>query len=539
MHLSTCPACPVCPAGVVPTLALVLTLSLSACGALAPHGRPAEAPAGARSGVEAPAAWSMLDAAVAGADAAAAPTQAASLVDWWRRFDDPLLARLISLALHDNTSLQGAQAALRQAQALRDVAAAALWPTLGINASAGRNRTGNSGGGHNSFQLGLNADWLPDLFGSLRGAVDAADAAVQASRASLGDVQVQLAAELALDYIVLRTAQARLAIAVDNLASQQDTLQITRWREQAGLVTTLESEQARAAVEQTAAGLPGLRTSQIQARHALAVLTGQPPAALDRLLPLLGSAASDARADAASGAASPAAGAASSGLPPERMAAAPAFGSGPGLMRALPLSIPARTLRQRADLRVAEHQVDAAQARVTQAEAQRWPSFSIGGTLGLGSATLGALSSGASIVSSVLASVSLPLWDGGAGVARVAGQQAAVDQARQVYRATALLALRQVEDALAALAGDRERLASLDRAAQAADQAAQLASLRYRAGLVDFQVVLDTQRSRYATQDALASARADVSADQVRLYTALGGGWRAEDEATIDLAERP
>jgi outer membrane protein TolC len=221
------------------------------------------------------------------------------------------------------------------------------------------------------------------------------------------------------------------------------------------------------------------------------------------------------------------------------MAAAPAFGSGPGLMRALPLSIPARTLRQRADLRVAEHQVDAAQARVTQAEAQRWPSFSIGGTLGLGSATLGALSSGASIVSSVLASVSLPLWDGGAGVARVAGQQAAVDQARQVYRATALLALRQVEDALAALAGDRERLASLDRAAQAADQAAQLASLRYRAGLVDFQVVLDTQRSRYATQDALASARADVSADQVRLYTALGGGWRAEDEATIDLAERP
>jgi outer membrane protein TolC len=345
---------------------------------------------------------------------------------------------------------------------------------------------------------------------------------VLAGQASLGDAQVQIAAELALDYVLLRTAQARLAIAADNLASQQDTLQITRWREQAGLVTTLETEQARAAAEQTAAALPALQTSQVQLRHALAVLTGQAPAALDRQLPLWPAVVADA---------APAPPATRTGVDtPHR----PAFGSAPGLSRELPLSIPADTLRQRADVRGAQYQLAAALARVNQAQAQRWPSFAIGGSLGLSSVTLGALSSGGSVVSSLLASVNLPLFDGGAALARVAVQQAAVDQALQGYRAVALLALQQVEDALTALASDRLRLVGLGRAADAADLAAQLASQRYSAGLVDFQLVLETQRSRYATQDALASARADVSADQVRLFTALGGGWRADTEVAPD-----
>jgi outer membrane protein, multidrug efflux system len=415
--------------------------------------------------------------------------RASSVAAWWSHFDDPLLARLVASALQANTSVTGAQASLRQARALRDVAAAGLFPTLDGSASAKRLTTGmgSSRNTTDSFQAGLDANWELDIFGATRSALNASEASVRASAASLGDVQVSVAAEVALDYIALRGAQSRLAIASDNLSSQQETLQITQWRRQAGLVTSVEAEQARTAAEQTSALLPALQTTIAQTQHALAVLTGQPPAALSGLL----------------GAAAPV----------------------PQVDDELALSLPAEVLRQRADVRAAEHQITAAQARVAQADAARWPSFSIGGSLGLNSATLGSLADRASFVGSLLAGVSVPLFDGGAARAQVRVQQAALDQARISYRATVFTALTEVEDALVALRGDRERLAHLREAADAAGSAALLARQRYGSGLIDFQTVLETQRTQLGTQDSVASAGADLAADHVRLYKALGGGW--------------
>ena len=460
---------------------VLLLLALPGCAPIAPRAaEPAD--------VEVPAAWSV-------ADAAAAPGTS-SLVEWWLRFDDPLLARLVADALRANTTVNSAQAALRQARALRQVAAAALVPTLGSSASAQRSSSGNSavpGVGRttkNSFQAGLDANWELDIFGANRSALNAGEATARASAASLGDVQVSIAAEVALGYITLRSAQARIAIANDNLASQQETLQITQWRQQAGLVTALEAEQARAAAEQTGALVPALQTGIEQAIHALAVLVGQPPAALNGLL----------------------------------FSASPVPQPGDELA----LRLPAETLRQRADVRAAEYQVSAAQARVSQAEAARLPRFAIGGSLGLSALTLGALTNGASVVASVLGSVSLPLFDGGAARAQVDAQQAALEQAQQAWRAVVLAALKEVEDALVALRGDRQRLLRLVNAADAAANAALMARQRYGSGLVDFQTVLETQRTQLGTQDGVASARADVSSDHVRLYKALGGGWQPD-----------
>jgi len=121
--------------------------------------------------------------------------------------------------------------------------------------------------------------------------------------------------------------------------------------------------------------------------------------------------------------------------------------------------------------------------------------------------------------------VSAPLWDGGAASATVRAQQAALAQSYSSYRATVLAALKDVEDALATLQGDRQRLQQLQIAARAAQAAATLASQRYESGLIDFQTVLTTQRTLLTAQDSVATARADVSADHVRLYKALGGGW--------------
>jgi outer membrane protein TolC len=182
-------------------------------------------------------------------------------------------------------------------------------------------------------------------------------------------------------------------------------------------------------------------------------------------------------------------------------------------------------LRQRADVRATEHRIAAALARVSAADAARYPSFSIGGSLGLSALTLGALTNGASLTTAVLASVSAPLFDGGAGKARVAAQTAALEQARATYQQSVLTALKDVEDALVALQGDRARLTRLQGAANAAENAALLAQSRYTSGLIDFQTVLQTQRTLLSAQDSVASAQTDISADHVRLYQALGGGW--------------
>ena len=251
-----------------------------------------------------------------------------------------------------------------------------------------------------------------------------------------------------------------------------------------------------------------MQTSIEQTSHALAVLTGQPPAAL---MPLLAA------------------------VKPVPQAADD-----------LALSFPAETLRQRPDVRASEHRVTAAVGLVQQAEATRLPNFKLSGSLGLSALTLGSLTNGASVVRSVLANVSMPIFDAGSRRAQVRAQQAALDQALVAYQASVLTALKEVEDALVALRGDRERLVRLQSAAEAAGNAALLARQRYSSGLVDFQVVLETQRAQLTTQASVASARAEVSADHVRLYKALGGDWHPEGRdapsnptKTITRSSRP
>jgi multidrug efflux system outer membrane protein len=454
-------------------MALTMAVALGACASMPVRST-------SQPEVELPAHWSMNGAS----------DHATVLARWWQRFDDPLLTTLVTRALQANTTVRGAQAALRQARALRDVQAAALGPSVGTSASAQRSKSGDAPA-RNVFQAGFDASWEPDVFGGLRSALRASEADAQSSASSLADVQVSVAAEVAVDYLQLRGAQARLSIARSNLTSQQETVQITDWRLQAGLVTSLELAQARTAAEQTQAQIPALETSVGQTRHALAALTDQAPDAMQAAL--------DAEAPV------------------------------PAAPDDLVLSIPAETLRQRADVRAAELQISAALARVSQAEAARYPSFKIGGSLGLSALTLGLLTSGASVVSALLGSVSVPLFDGGAARAQVRSQDAALEKARVAYEAAVLAALKDVEDALVSLRGNRERLVHLQIARESAEEAALLAMQRYTSGLIDFQTVLETQRTLLTTQDGVATTQADLSADHVRLYRALGGGWQPED----------
>ncbi|MDD2610556.1 MAG: efflux transporter outer membrane subunit [Giesbergeria sp.] len=416
---------------------------------------------------------------------AAQAAPASPLALWWQDWNDAPLHALIEQALQASPTVRQAQAALRQARAQVQVQTANLAPGVDASASAQRNRANHQSS--NRFQVGLDASWEWDVWGRLDAGIEASQADAQASQASLAQTQVTLAAEVALQYISLRSLQARWEIAQRNLASQRETWQLTDWRVQAGLSTSLVLEQARASMEQTAAQIPQLHSSLAQARHRLAVLTGQAPTALEALL-------ADAR--------------------PVPQPAAD-----------LAVALPAETLRQRPDVRAAEERIRAALARVAQADAARYPSFRLGGSIGLSALTLGTLGTGAAVANALLASVSVPLLDGGAARAQVQVQAAALEQARSAYQATVLTALQEVADALVALQGDRQRLTHLQAAAQAAENAALLAQQRYRSGLIDFQAVLETQRTLLSTQDSVASTAASVAADHVRLYKALGGGW--------------
>ena len=244
-----------------------------------------------------------------------ATASATSLADWWQRFDDPQLTALVTQALQANNDVRTAQAALRQSRAQRDVAAAGLLPSVNAAAAAQRSKAGDKDP-VNSYQAGFDASWEPDIFGGVASGVAAADAEHRAAAASLGNVQVSIAAEVAVTYMELCALELRLAIARDNLASQEETLQIAEWRAQAGLTTSLDVEQARTSTELTRAQIPALDASIAQARSSLAILTGVTPEAMQASLrvPAVVPTASDA----------------------------------------LALAFPAETLRQRPDVRQAE-----------------------------------------------------------------------------------------------------------------------------------------------------------------------------------------
>jgi NodT family efflux transporter outer membrane factor (OMF) lipoprotein len=425
-------------------------------------------------GVEIPPGWSQP--AIGGSQ---------PLALWWRGFGDPLLVELVDTAQRANTDLGIAQANLREARALRDAAAAGLWPNLAVSASARRSGGGGASTG-SLFDAGFDAAWEPDIFGASRHGVGVTEATAQARALTLAGAEVSVAAEVATSYLQLRGSQVRAAIARDNLAAQEQTLQIALWREQAGLGSSLETSQARSAVEQTRAQLPVLRASIAQTGHALAVLTGQPPAALDaRLAPVVAL---------------------------------------PQAPQELTLAIPAITLRQRPDVLAAEWQLRAAGERVGQAEAQRMPGVQLRASLAWSAATLGSLGS-IDAARSLVASIGQTLFDRGRLNAQLAAQEAAFDAAQQSYRARVLTALQDVEDALYALAASRDRVAALDAALLSTRDAVLLANNRYTSGLIDFQTVLDTQRTLLNVQDNLASARTELATNHVRLYKALGGGW--------------
>jgi outer membrane protein, multidrug efflux system len=477
---------------------LLGALVLTGCAGLPLHDGNGATP---RVEVQVPAEWSRsLGNAPAASD----------LKVWWQGFNDPVLTGLVAQALKHNPSLRSAQAALRQARAQQAVVGAGGMPSLRASASAQRGQTG-SADARNAWRAGLDASWELDLFGGQRSAEAASAADAETTAAQLAQAHVSLAAEVALVYLDWRGVQSRLRLGQASLALQEDTLQLTDWRVQAGLASAIDLEQARVAVAQSRAALPALQTAEQQALNALAVLTGRPPGALAANAPATLDPNASALATSIPAITEPA----STGLQPPLPSPPPLWA----------LGVPADTLRQRPDIWVAEQRLVAAVARVGQAQAARYPGLNLTGTLGWQSPRLTDLFDVAGLTRSLVLGATGALFDGGANRAQVQAQQAVVEQARLGLETALLTALKEVEDALVALQGTQQRLRHLQLAADSASLAETLARHRYRSGLIDFRTLLDAQRTLVSAQNEWASAQVIWATDHVRLYKALGGGW--------------
>ena len=435
---------------------------------------------------------------MAGTPSASSPTSKAELAHWWRAFDDPALSALIEQALQAHTSVRAAQAALQQARSLNAISQAAQGPQLQASASTQRAQAGQ-GGAASAWRAGLDASWELDWFGLRRMAEAATGAEAQAAAAQLGQARVSLAAEVALTYLEWSVLQQRLSVLQRRLALQEEFVQIVGWRVQAGLMSGQDLEQARLNLAQLRATLPELQAAISQAEAALAVLSGRPPqTALDL----------------------------------------PASGGIPVAGAALARAIPADTLLQRPDVQRAQARLAAAVARTAQADAARWPSLALGGTLDWRSPRVSDLFDAGALTRTLLLRLGASLYDGGAARAQVQAQQAAAEQARIELEAAVLTALREVEHALLALQASDQRLQLHGEAAEAAAAVEALALLRLTSGLIDYRIWLDARHNLLSAQTELSNARAAWSADHVRLVKALGGGWNAA-ELQATPATRP
>lgn len=449
-------------------------LSLSACAAGPDYRPPESASLGIPAAYSAPSAGQAID--------------EGALAQWWRGFNDPALDALVAQAIAGNLDIAQGASRLRQARESLVQSQAGFLPSVSASGSGGRNfREGAAD--NNSFSVGADARWEIDLFGGTRRSVEASRADLAAAGYDLASVRTAIIAETVGNYITVRLSQERLRIARETLATAQNNFDIARWRVEAGLVSSLDQEQARASLAQTTASIPTIETTLAGALNRIAVLTGQAPGDATRAL--------------------------------ETVAPIPAAPTG------IATGIPADTLRQRPDIRAREQALAAATARIGVAESALYPSLGLSGNIGTSALTLGGL--GDIVTGGLFASIGQLIFDGGATRSRVRSQEAAAEGAFSAYKASVLGALEDVENALVAVQSAQRRNEQFLIAYDAANNSAILARSQYQSGLTDFQTLLNAEQSLLSAREGLASARAAQVQAMAQLYSALGGGWQSMD----------
>jgi len=413
---------------------------------------------------------------------------------WWEIFGDPQLNGLEESISVSNQSLKQAEAQFRQARALVAANRANYYPTIGTTpaitqTSNGKNTGRGNGASSVSYSIPADVAWEPDLWGRVRLSGENAVSNAQVSAADLENVRLSLQALLAIDYFSLAAEDMQQAVLVDTIAAYEKNLQLTTDRFNGGVASRSDITLAQTQLAGARAQSTDLRVLRAQYEHAIATLTGQPPASLG-----IGASKID-------------------GPPPP--------------IPAIPMAVPSQLLERRPDIAASERQVAAANANVGLAEAAYYPTLTLSANPGLLASSLASLFSYASHTWSAGPAVSETLADFGRRRAALEGARAAYDATVAAYRQTVLSAFQEVEDDLASLRYLAEEAGLQRQAVTAAQQSLDLELARYKAGTDSYLNVITTQEILLSAQQNAVTILQRRMGSAVDLIKALGGGWDA------------
>lgn len=420
---------------------------------------------------------------------------------WWRTFSDPVLNRLVETACSNNLSLQSAGARILQARAQLNYSIGNLFPqqqTVSGQLNYQRlpsdltSKIPGLNPNYVSDQILFSATWEVDFWGKYRRGIQSDRANYLGTIAAYDNAMVTLIADVANDYVNIRTLEERIRVANQNVASQKEGLRLATAKFKVGDTSERDVQQATAQLAQTEAQVPLLRASLIQNKNALAVLLGETPDEIDRYL-----------------------------TGPSQIPIAPAQ---------VAAGIPKDLLRRRPDVLQAGLQAASYSALIGVAKAQMYPAFSLSGEFGYAgnnqfNNNLADMFNWQSRAAKAGAGIVFPVFNYGRLKNQVRVQDAQFEQALLNYQNTVLTAQQEVENGLANFANQQDALVSLNETEAAARRSTDLAMIQYREGQADFTTVLSAEQTQLSAEDNVASTRGNVALGLISVYRALGGGW--------------
>ena len=431
----------------------------------------------------------------------ATPGETASLADapWWEVFGDATLKGLIEEALAGNYNVRIAAARVQQARAQAGVARSEFFPQIGYTASAVQTRglsnitgTPPSAGASNYSTVylgGATMSWEIDLWGRIRRSNEAAQAQLLASEDGRAAVLLSLVSDVAQAYFELIELDARLVIAKASTDAYQGTYKLFKDRVEFGIASQLQTSRAEGALAQAAASIPDLESQVTAKENQLSTLLGRNPGSIPRGTPLFDQ----------------------------------------SVMPTVPAGLPSALLERRPDLRRAEAELVAANAKIGVAKAEFFPQLSLTGLVGKASPALSALTAGTSTIWQAGGALTGPLFEGGKIYYNYQATIAAWEEVKWRYEQAVIQAFQEVSSSLAALdklAGSEEEQI---RAVRALEKSVQISTDRYFYGLSSYYEVLEAQQRLYPAQNGQAQLRLGRLLAYVQLYKALGGGWNLKD----------
>jgi NodT family efflux transporter outer membrane factor (OMF) lipoprotein len=468
-------------------LGLLAVVALSACSVGPDYQRPA-APVPAAFKEAPPAGWKF-----------GTPMDAIEKGAWWSIYNDPELDRLEREVDVSNQTLAQAVAAYAEAQAVVQQARGQLFPTISVTpgmtvanqggtfSSGGLISSGSvsrRGGITNNYSLEANADWTVDVWGKIRRTVESDVAGAQASAADIANARLSAQATLAIDYFDLRASDSLQKLLDDTVKQYARALQITQNQYDAGTAAKSDVLTAQTQLQTTQAQAINVGVARAQYEHAIAVLTGHPPADLT--------------------------------IPPGQLATT---------IPQIPTTVPAALLERRPDISAAERQMQQQNALIGVAIAAYYPDVSLSALYGYTGNPIGSLIQLANKVWSIGGTAAETVFDGGIRSGQVASARAVYDQAVANYRQVVLTAFQGVEDNLSGLRILQDQASAEDAAVASAQQAVQIALNEYLAGTQAYTTVITAQTTALSNEETALSIRQTRLTDSVALIEALGGGW--------------